>query len=126
MASTGIDRETGKYIHGLDHVIQSLYVILSTRFGSRFRRRGFGSEVPPLLGKNIVPSTFLRFVAAFVVAVELWEPRLRVVQVTFPGASNSPDKIRAGKVGLAVLGQYLPNGHLGDTTPAGPAQILIL
>lgn len=126
MASVGIDRETGKPLTGLQHVVQSMYVIISTKFGARFRRRAFGSDIPPLLGKNIVPSTFLRFVAAFIVACELWEPRVRIVQVTFPGSSNSPDRIRAGQIGLAVLGQYLPNGHLGDPTPEGPASLLLL
>lgn len=126
MASVGIDRETGQIMTGFPHLVQSLYVIISTKFGARFRDRAFGSDIPPLLGRNIVPATFLRFITAFILAVELYEPRLRVVQVTFPGTSNSPDRIRAGQVGLAVLGQYMPNGHLGDYTTEGPAQILIL
>lgn len=115
----GIDRRTGKLISGFDHVVQSLSVIFRTRIGSRVLRRLFGSEIPGLLGKNIVPSTFLRFATAVHVAVELWEPRFRVRQVTFPSDRNSPDEIRKGHIGIAMLGEYRPRALQGDFTVEG-------
>lgn len=126
MARVGINRETGEPLTGFAHLVQSAYVILSTKFGSRVMLRRGLSAVPGLLGRNIVPSTFLRFATALIVALELWEPCLRVVQITFPSSSNSPTLIRDGKVGIAILGQWLPNALDGDKTPSGPAQVLIL
>lgn len=115
----GIDRRTGKMISGFAHVVQSLSVIFKTRIGSRVLRRLFGSEIPGLLGKNIVPSTFLRFATAVHVAVELWEPRFRVRQVTFPSDRNDPDEIRKGRIGIAMLGEYRPRALQGDFTVEG-------
>lgn len=130
----GIDRETGKLLDGFAHVRQSLHVIFTTGIGTRIMRRLFGSEIPGLLGKNIVPSTFLRFATAVHVALQLWEPRFRLVQVTFPrdGAlepnvgANTPETVRRGRIGIALYGEYRPRGHLGDPTPEGGAQTIIL
>lgn len=122
----GINRVTGRPLAGFDHVIQSLEVIFTTRIGSRIMRRLFGSEIPGLLGKNIVPSTFLRFATAVHVAIELWEPRFRLVQVTFPPAEATPEHIRRGQIGIALYGQYRPRGHLGDPTPDGDNQVVLL
>jgi phage baseplate assembly protein W len=120
MSSTGIDRRTGRILTDCDHVVQSLEVIFTTHFGEREMRRTFGSNVPPILGReNIVPSTFLKFATAIIVSIELFEPRFRIKQVTFPGARNSPEGVRRGKVGMAMLGEYRPRGHLGDPTPDG-------
>lgn len=115
--STGIDRRTGRVLTDFDHVIQSLEVLLTTHLGSRVMRRVYGAEVPRLLGNNIVPSTPLRFATAIHVAVGLWEPRFALKQVTFP--QTTPEGIRAGRLGIALYGQYRPRGHLGDPTPEG-------
>lgn len=122
----GIDRRTGRVLLGFPHVVQSLEVIFTTALGTRVMRRLFGSEVPGLLGKNIAPTTFLRFATAVHVAIELWEPRFRVVQVTFPRSENPPEEIRRGKIGIALYGQYRPRGHLGDPTPEGENRTLQL
>ncbi|GJD78014.1 GPW/gp25 family protein [Methylobacterium gregans] len=132
--SVGIDRNTGRVLRGFAHVKQSLGVLFSTGIGSRILLRLFGSAIPSLLGKNIVPSTFLKFATAIHVAVELWEPRFRLIQVTFPRdtsadgstpATNSPERIRAGRIGVALHGQYRPRGHLGDPTPEGSSQTIL-
>lgn len=117
MGSVGINRETGEPLTDFDHVVQSLEVIVSTVVGARVMRRTFGFVDPGLLGKNITVPTVLRFVSALHVAIALWEPRYALIQATFPG--NSIPGMRAGRLGFALYGQYRPNGHLGDPTPAG-------
>lgn len=108
----GIDRFTGKVIDGWPHVVQSIQVIFTTRFGERVMRTWFGSEVPQLLGRNMVPSTVVAFFSAIVTAIELWEPRFRIVKIT----PLSVD--RQGHLALRIDGEYRPRGHLGDPTPA--------
>lgn len=117
MPSSGIDRRTGKVLRDLDHVRQSVGVILSTRFGSRVVRRTFGSDVPGLIGRSdLTAPELLRFKTAIILAIETWEPRLRVVRVVYPPAQNTPELMRIGKMGLAILCRYRPNALQGDTT----------
>jgi uncharacterized protein len=109
----GMNARTGKLLTGWPHVVQSLGVIFSTRIGERVMRRWFGSAVPGLLGENLTPATFLRFFSAIYAAVELYEPRFRIIKVTPLYAE------RDGRAGLQIDGEYRPRGHLGDFTPAG-------
>ncbi|WP_404291548.1 GPW/gp25 family protein [Microvirga sp. RSM25] len=119
MSSYGFDRRTGKPMSGWDHVLQSLEVIFTTPLGSRVMRRTFGSAVPALLGRPINRATVLRFATAIIVAVELWEPRFRIRQISFARTQNTPDKLRLGGLSMQIVGQYRPRGHLGDVTPEG-------
>ena len=108
VSSTGIDRETGKPLTDWDHVTQSILVILSTHFGERVMRRVFGSAVPRVLGKNLTPETMLKFYMAVAVAIELWEPRFRVRRFDYPGATNSPEDLRQGSIGVRMIGDFMP------------------
>ena len=114
--STGIDRETGKPLSDWDHTVQSILVILSTHFGERVMRRVFGSAVPRVLGKNLVPDTMLKFYMAVAVAIELWEPRFRVRRFDYPGATNSPQDLRQGRIGIRLIGDYMPRALEKDFT----------
>ena len=114
--STGIDRETGKPLTDWDHTVQSILVILSTHFGERVMRRVFGSAVPRVLGKNLVPDTMLKFYMAVAVAIELWEPRFRVRRFDYPGATNSPQDLRQGRIGIRLIGDYMPRALEKDFT----------
>lgn len=117
MPSFGIDRNTGKRLVGWPHVVQSLLVLFSTRIGSRIMRRAFGSDVPALLGReNVSRAAVLRFWTAIILAVELWEPRFRIVKIGMPASSNGTDKARAGKLGFSATGQYRPYALQGDFT----------
>ena len=109
MASAGIDRNTGQVLRGWPHVVQSLGVIFSTRFGERVMRRYFGSNIPALLGENMVPDTFIRFYSAVAVAL-LQEPRVGLMRIT-PLAVT-----RGGQAEFLVEFEYRPRGHLGDAT----------
>jgi phage baseplate assembly protein W len=115
-ASTGIDRETGKPLSDWDHTLQSILVILSTHFGERVMRRVFGSAVPRVLGKNLTPETMLKFYMAVAGAIELWEPRFRVRRFDYPGATNSPEDLRQGKIGVRMIGDFMPRALEKDFT----------
>lgn len=117
---TGVDRRTGKPLTGWPHVLQSLGVIFATRFGARVMRRNFGSAVPGVLGKNLTPPTMLKFMTAYAIAVALWEPRFRVRRFVYPTNENSADKMRQGKIGITVEGDYMPRALDGDFTVAVP------
>ena len=120
MSSVGIDSQTGKVLTGFAHVRQSLAVLFKTAFGERILRRRFGSLVPGLLGReNITVGALGRFATAIVVAIELWEPRFKLKQITFPAERNPPEALRRGRLSMMLLGEYRPRGHLGDPTPEG-------
>ena len=120
-SGTGISRETGQVLDGWPHVLQSLGVIFSTHLGERVMRRWFGSNVPKLLGQNMVPETVVRFWSAICIAVDLWEPRFRVVSITPVGSAQD---LRQGQIGFNVTGEYRPNALLGDFTPAGVRTVI--
>ena len=122
--TAGIDRRTGKVLDGWAHVVQSLGVIFTTRLGARVMRRTFGSAIPGLLGKPLVPSTTLKFFVAYAIAVELWEPRFRVRRFSYP-SSNSPERMRQGQIGFRVDGDYLPGALEGDQTIAIPQTLTV-
>jgi len=105
--------------------MQSIHVIFTTRIGERIMRRTFGSAVPGLLGRNLTPKTIHRFVVAFVVAIELWEPRFKVRKLGLSGKSTSAPGARQGKIGILIEGDYRPNALEGDFTVALPKQFTI-
>lgn len=121
--TTGLDRRTGRPLSGFAHVVQSLGVIFTTGFGERIMRRNFGSAVPGLLGKNLLPETMARFYTAIVIAIELWEPRFRVRRITYPGMTNSEDRMRQGRIGLSIEGDYRPRALQGDFTAERPETV---
>ena len=114
--STGINRFTGRPLSDWPHVVQSILVILSTRIGDRVMRRSFGSAIPGLLGRNLVPATLLRFYTAIAIAIELWEPRFRVRRFEYPDAENSANDLRQGRLGIRMIGDYRPRALSGDMT----------
>jgi phage baseplate assembly protein W len=120
MSSVGVDRRTGRLLTGWDHVLQSLQVIFITRLGDRIMRRTFGSAIPGLLGQSLTPQTLLKFYTAIAIAVELWEPRFRVRLIAYPKDTNAPLKMRQGKLGVRLLGDYRPRALEGDFTVEGP------
>lgn len=118
MGSAGINRMTGRPLTDWAHVVQSLRVIFTTGVGARVMRRSFGSLIPFLLGRNnLTPRVVLNFWTAICLAIELWEPRFRVTQITYP-TDNTPDNLRKGLLDMNIVGVYRPNALAGDFTPA--------
>ena len=112
----GINRFSGKVLTDLSQVNQSLGVIFTTRIGERILRRTFGSAIPALFGKNLTPSTLLKFWTAVVLAVELWEKRLKITKIAYPSATNSTAALRVGAFGIAITADSRPRAYQGDFT----------
>ena len=113
-ASVGMDAETGRYLTGWAHVVQSLNDIFLTRFGSRIMREWYGSFVPEALGRNISPADLVPVIASITSAIEQWEPRYVVDRIAIPEAT------RQGRLELVLEGRFRPRAHLGDLTDEVP------
>jgi hypothetical protein len=113
----GIDATTGRVLAGWPHVVQSIQILLTTRLGDRVMRRWVGAVTAAILGRLVNRQNMLRLLQSIAVAIELFEPRFRLISVT-------PTTIdRTGRVAIVLEGQYLPRGHLGDTRPEGTRRI---
>lgn len=108
-----IDRNTGQVISGEQSVLQSVEIIFSTRIGEVVMLRHFGAGIVELLGRSMTPQLFAAFQMLIVVAVQRWEPRLKIRGV-YPKISAS--SIELGQAGVRIEADYMPNGHKGDFT----------
>ena len=104
----GMNRETGRQLTGWDHVVQSLQVIFTTRFHERVMRRWFGSLIPHMLGEPMIERTMLKFFYSVAVAIELWEPRFKIIKININKAN------RDGEVSFRIDGEYFPNATMQD------------
>lgn len=100
----GTNAVTGAPLDGFDHLRQSIRDILTTPIGTRVMRRTYGSRLPYLVDAPINRSTILDLYAATAEALEAWEPRIKLQQVTATEA-------QPGRVVLSVSGEYLPDGQ---------------
>lgn len=123
--TAGLNRFTGQPLAGFAHVEQCLGVIFTTRLTSRFMRRTFGFAGVKLLGQPLTPDRLIRFYMAIVIAVELWEARFKVIALDYPTAQNSADRLRQGRFGVTILGQYMPNALEGDFTVAATVSVVL-
>jgi phage baseplate assembly protein W len=107
-----MDRRTGRVLIDWAHVAQSIADILTTLKLTRLMRRDYGSDAPLLVDKPMNDASLLAFYVATAEALDRWEPRFDLSNVSFVAAS------RDGKTTLLLEGTYIPRGHLGDRTPA--------
>ncbi len=126
MPGFGINRATGKSLGDWEHVVQSVEVIFTTRIGERVMRRHFGSSAPVLLGRAMTAANVLRFWSMLALALDLWEPRFRVVRVGI--VEQSAEVTRQGHMSFFIEGEYRPRAHLSppDFTPEGPIRRVLL
>ncbi len=110
-----MDATTGRTLSGWPHVLQSVGTIFDTRIGERVMRRPFGAGNLTLLGRRLVPQILALYRLLHILALERWEPRVRVRHVDISG---TVEELRAGAIRSRVTVDYLPRGHLGDTTVA--------
>jgi len=101
----GTDAKTGKALTGIAHLRQSVADILSTPIGSRVLRRTYGSQLFQLIDSPMNRSTVMDLIAATADALQRWETRINLTQVTV--ASSRP-----GAVTLDITGVYLPEGRV--------------
>ena len=97
----GMNRNTGKEIGGVEHLRQSIVDILTTPLGSRVMRRNYGSRLHELIDAPLNQQTIAAFYAAVADALILWEPRLRLQQVTLKS-------LTMGTAKFELKGLYLP------------------
>ena len=72
-------RSSGRHIEDeAEHIRQSIGDILTTPVGSRIMRRDYGSLLPSLIDQPGNPASRLRLMAATVMAIIAWEPRVSV------------------------------------------------
>jgi phage baseplate assembly protein W len=79
----GMDKHTGKRITDAAHIHQSCTDILTTRIGTRTKRRNYGSILPDLIDHPNNPVNRVRVMAATVLALTRWEPRIVITQVDY-------------------------------------------
>lgn len=101
----GIDATTGKRLSGIAHLRQSIRDILTTPIGSRVMRREYGSRLFRLVDAPLNRSTLLDLYAATVESLDLWEPRIKVLNVSATTTS-------AGSIELDLIAEYLPDGQI--------------
>lgn len=101
----GINAETGKRLGGIAHLRQSIRDILTTPIGSRVMRRTYGSRLFRLVDAPLNRSTLLDLYAAAAEALDLWEPRIRVISV-------SAISVETGSIELDLVAEYLPDGQI--------------
>lgn len=81
MTWTGMNKDTGRQMTELDHIRQSVADILTTPVGTRIMRRDYGSQIFELLDQPQNGATRLKLMAATVMALLRWEPRLIIERV---------------------------------------------
>ncbi|TWH93207.1 hypothetical protein IQ35_02114 [Sphingobium wenxiniae] len=81
-----MNRRTGEVIDGLEDIRQSIHDILSTAVGSRLARRNYGSLLPELIDRPLIPANILRLYAATALAISRWEDRVRLRRVSMADA----------------------------------------
>lgn len=115
----GMDAETGGYVDGWDHVVQSLARLFATMFFERVMRPHVGSMARKLFGELANVNTAHRFRWAIATAISLFEPRVRPVWIAQVGLD------RTGDTEWRIEVDYMPRGHLGDFTVAGRRTLTI-
>lgn len=78
-----MNRTDGSTLAEDRHIQQSIADILTTPIGSRIQRREYGSLLPSLVDMPATDTERLRVVAAAVIAIMRWEPRIRLNFVRF-------------------------------------------
>ena len=74
----GMDAKTGTWLEDLDHLTQSIRLILATPINTRVMLPEFGSDVPNLISAPMTAENRLRLYAAATEAITRWEPRITV------------------------------------------------
>lgn len=78
-----MNRTDGSTLAEDQHIQQSIADILTTPIGSRIQRREYGSLLPSLIDMPATDAERLRVMAAAVIAITRWEPRIRLNFVRF-------------------------------------------
>jgi uncharacterized protein len=113
---TGVDRNTGELLTGWAECAQSIGIIVTTAIGSLVLGRDFGSDGPTLQDRPMSTPSIMDHFMAIAESLRKWEPgfKLRRIDVLQTGGD--------GVIGFAIVGDFYPNGHLGDYSIVETAQ----
>lgn len=103
--AVGMSRETGKPVSDEEHLRQSIRDILTTRIGTRVMLRDYGSNIPEMVDRPINKATIAAIRSDMINALNKWEPRARIDQITIKEISSN------GSIMFDVFLTYLPNGE---------------
>jgi phage baseplate assembly protein W len=92
---TGMSRDTGKALTGLEHIQQSIRDILVTPVGSRVVRRKYGSLLSALIDQPQNAALRLQIMSTCYVAIIQWEPRVRQTGSSYESDSNGSGNLTA-------------------------------
>lgn len=77
----GMNRFDGCGLSESQHISQSIQDILTTPLGSRVMRRDYGSAIFELIDQPQSAAVKLQIMAAAVIALTRWEPRIRITEI---------------------------------------------
>ena len=109
-ALVGMSRTTGVPITGLDHLVQSIGDILSTRKGTRRQRPEYGSDIPKMVDLPVTRGWISTVQAEAARAIGRWEPRIKLSRVTVLS-------IVGGAVTFRIQGTYEGDDIVFEVTP---------
>ncbi|HFQ7885950.1 GPW/gp25 family protein [Enterobacter roggenkampii] len=105
----GMNRNTGLDISDTEHISQSMRDILLTPVGSRVMRREYGSLLSALIDMPQNPALRLQIMVACYMAIQKWEPRIRLTSVSFETGD-------AGEMYVDITGMRTETGASVSTT----------
>lgn len=101
---TGISRAGPVWLGGLDHLRQSILDILTTPVGVRVMRPEYGSRLYRLVDRPVNGEFLVDLYYETVVAINRWEPRIRVTRVRALA-------VEPGRVTLDMFAVYRSTGQ---------------
>lgn len=99
MATIGMDRCSGKPLHGEAHLVQSLKDMLTTPLGSRRMRPEYGSDLPRYVDLPMNKGWISAIQAEIARSISRWEPRINLSSVKVTAATE-------GRIELLIKGTY--------------------
>ncbi|MBJ7550740.1 GPW/gp25 family protein [Marinomonas ostreistagni] len=100
----GMNETTGKELDGFEHLKQSIRRLLTTPIGSRVMNRTYGSRLFNLIDQPINPVTQALIYQAVAEALDQWEPRYELEQVSL-------HRYEQGALTINLVGRYVPTGE---------------
>ncbi|MEJ8675518.1 GPW/gp25 family protein [Chromobacterium amazonense] len=114
MNAIGLNPATGRSLSGDDHLRRSIACILTTPRGSRIARRTFGSLLPELIDQPLNGKTRMQAMAASVMALAEWEPRIELSRVLLNVGTGD----QAGRLTIDIQAKRRDSGqHLAYSIP---------
>jgi len=116
----GMNAQTGRYMGSVDHLNQSIGIILSTPLYMRIKRRLFGSDLPDQIDAPGNRDGLAQVYASIATALMRWEPRLTLTRVAVDEDAISSGEFVAGKLPVRIEGYTTLHGARVDVRATVP------